>query len=265
MTTLASAALDLARIVTSVREGVATGGNATTLADTARSEPDDYFHNGAHHGTIWFLSGNNSGKSAIITNWVQTTGTFTFVTPGAACAAADRYAAVAHDWPRDVLWQAVNAALRTIGAELDVDVTAVTVADQEEYTLPTGVTDIRKVEIAQETTAPYDYAVNYHWQQVDGKLRFDTDYAPATAGLKIRITHQPAVTELTSDTGAIGSGIHPDLLKWTAAVHLLRWALQRKPDNGSLAQMLNEAVTQADKYTRLYGLRPVSRVRHATW
>jgi len=83
MTTLASATLELARLVTDVITGVATGGSGTTLLDTARTEVDDYLTN----GTIWFLSGNNAGKSALISDWDLATKTFTFVTPGAACAA----------------------------------------------------------------------------------------------------------------------------------------------------------------------------------
>ena len=85
MATLADATRALAEKVQYAAEGTATGGSATTLIDTARIEPDDQFTN----GTIWLLSGNNIGKSAIISGWVLSTHTFTFATLTLLCAAGD--------------------------------------------------------------------------------------------------------------------------------------------------------------------------------
>jgi len=120
--TLFQATLDLARIVGNVVEGMATAGSDTTLIDTNfqysidhTSAPIDDYYN---YGTIWILTCNNADKTAIITDWVQSTETFTFSAPGAfsaACAAGDLYAVADKTYPRWQLRQCVNKALMSIG------------------------------------------------------------------------------------------------------------------------------------------------------
>jgi len=256
MTTLASATLELAKLVTDVISGVATGGSGTTLLDTARTEVDDYLTN----GTIWFLSGNNAGKTAIITDWDLATKTFTFVTPGAACAAADRYAVIPRDYPRHQLRQAINLALQEIGPLPARNLALTTVADQLEYTLPTGVYNVKKVEVQESTDTDSDFYPNYHWEEMasEGKLKFDPGYAPGETGNVIRLTYQTKqYTELTSDTSTISDHIEVERVVWPAAVHALRWRSgQTHNDEPWLTSRLNEALAQAEQAKRI----PIPRV-----
>jgi hypothetical protein len=113
MTTLAAAILSCAKALGDVIGGTATGGSGTTLVDTGHSEPADYLTG----GTIWFLTGNNAGKSAVITTWDPATHTFTFLTPGAACAAGNLYAACGPDYPRYLLVQSVADAYGVLGGQ----------------------------------------------------------------------------------------------------------------------------------------------------
>jgi len=255
MTTLASATLDLARLITSVVEGTATGGSATTLLDTGVTEEDDYFNG----GTIWPLSGNNAGKSAVITDWAKSTGTYTFATMTLVNAAGNLYASCNADFPRYVLIQAINKALRAIGGIPAQDATLVTVADQEAYTLPAGVIDVRKVEVAMMTTAPYQYVPHFGWRQIGTTIAFDTERAPDEADYKIRLTHVALPTTLTADTDAISNYIYPDRLSWKAAVHALRWRVQRyREDRPDLIKLMNEALAQEalmDARYPIYGLQ----------
>ena len=46
MTTLADVMLDVAEILGGVRVGTATGGSTTTLVDTSRTEPAEYWQDG---------------------------------------------------------------------------------------------------------------------------------------------------------------------------------------------------------------------------
>jgi len=92
VTTLFDATLALAKILTTVPEGTATGGGTTTLVDSSRTEPVDHFND----GTIWFKSGNNIGLSTKVTDYAAN-GTFTHATLGADVAAI----IAAHN-PRDV-------------------------------------------------------------------------------------------------------------------------------------------------------------------
>lgn len=256
MTTLASATLELARLVTDVISGTATGGNATTLIDTARTEVDDYLTN----GTIWFLSGLNAGKTAIITDWDLATKTFTFVTPGAACAAADRYSVIPRDYPRHQLRQAINMALQEIGPLPTRNTALVTVKDQLEYTLPAGIYNILRVEVQESTDTDSDYYPNYHWDEMasEGKLKFDPGYAPSETGMVIRLTYKlRQYTELTTDIATIPDHIEVARVIWSAAVHALRWRSgQTHSDEPWITSKLNEALAQAEQAKRI----PIPRV-----
>ena len=246
MTTLASATLELARLVTDVITGVATGGSGTTLLDTARTEVDDYLTN----GTIWFLSGNNAGKSALISDWDLATKTFTFVTPGAACAAGDRYSVIPRDYPRHQLRQAINQAIQEIGPLPARNTTLTTVAEQHEYTLPAGVYNLLRVELQESTSTDAEWIPNYHWEELasEGKLKFDRGFAPCETGISIRLTYQTLQhTELTTDIATIPDYILIERVVWPAAVHALRWrAGQTHSDEPWITGRLNEALTKAE-------------------
>ena len=229
MATLASATLDLARILGNVVEGSATAGATTYLRDSnlpRTAPPTDAYK----LGTIWFKSCTETalnGLTAITTAWVTADYQWTFAAQTKTITAGDTYAFVDKDWPRDVLRRAVNEAMATLGGLPDeyTLATFVTVADQMTYTLPTGVYNVKKVEVASSTTSPYYYVPNYHWEEIDGNIRFLEGHAYGTAGYPIRLTYQASPTEVTTDTGSISSYYHPDLLKWTAAVSALMWKL----------------------------------------
>lgn len=216
MTTLYNATLELSKILQNTPEGTATGGTTSTLLDTARRETADYFD----QGTIWFITGNNANKSVVIDAWSGYT--FTFATQAAACAAGNRYCVASSEYPRWLLIQKVNEAYRKL-QEISENKTLTTVAYQQEYTLPSGVYNVKRVEIAGYTSAPYYWQRYYHWTERDGKLFFDDDFVPEYDGYLIRLLYQVPPAELTSDSGAISNTINIDRLIWNAAVECLRW------------------------------------------
>jgi len=255
MTTLAGAALSLAKLVSNVRSSTATGGSVTTLIDTARTEPDDFFTG----GTIWFLSGANLGKSAVITGWVLSTKTFTFATQTALVAGV-LYAASPWDYPRDKLWEAINRALQGLENLPAEDVTLTTVADQEAYSIPAGCEDVRRVEIATQTAAPLQYFVSHHWQIVGSKIRFHWDYAPDTTGYTMRLTYIGLHNDLTTDISVITPYVHPELLQWVAAVEALRAKIQeRGEDDVTIPKLLNDAQNMANIMRARYPILDVPR------
>lgn len=254
MATLFSATLDLAKILGNVIEGVTSGaGTTTTLVDTnfPRTAPPDDAYN---YGTLWFITGDLAGKTAVVTDWTQSSKTFTFATQTAAPGASKRYAFLDKDYPRDVLRQAVNMALQTIGGVPDIYTlsTFVTVANQEDYTLPAGVYNVKKVEIATSTTTPYYYAPHYHWREIDGVIKFDTNTAPTSAGYLIRLTYVVQPSELDDDADTISDYIHPDLLKWTAAVHALMW---KQPAMGEQVAHITQKLQYAVQMERMMRAR----------
>lgn len=240
---LSQATLALSKILQNTPESTATGGSTITLIDTARNEAEDYFD----LGTIWFLSGTPIDISRVISSWNGTTKTFTFADIGSSVAAGLWYAAAGPDYPRWLLIQKINEALRDLGQPAE-DVSLTTVTDQEEYTLPANTYRVLRVELAYNLTSPYEYYKHHNWQEINGKLRFDTGHIPDTSGYKIRLTYLPATTELTADTAAISDRIPLDTLIWKAAVGCLRWRVERtKEDEPEKIRFLNEALQNAQK------------------
>lgn len=237
MSTLADLTLSLARKITDVIEGTATGGSTTTLIDTSQltSFADDYFI----AGTVWFLSTTLSGVTATISDSVQSTGTLTFATQSAT-ASGVRYALANEKFRRSYLRQFINSALRDIRFP-KVDDTLTIVLGTTEYVLPTGVDEV--LEISRKAYSG-TYARQYNWRQIAGKLYFDK----APDGALLRLIHNGQHAELTADTDVITiAGLNQERLVWEAAVYAWRWMLQMYgKDNPLAGQMLTEAKTNAD-------------------
>lgn len=216
--TLADLMLKTAENLKGLRYSSATCGNATTLTDTSMNEPDDYFNG----GTIFFLSGALIGKTAVITDWDLTSHIFTFATQSDAVVSGISYAVFDANYSRETLIKVINQALTTHGPypKITTDVTFVTVADQEYYTLPTGVNNVKKVFIAKNLTAPYEFQENTGWFEENGNLWFDMD-TPSESGYVIRLFHEAPHATVDGDADAISDAIHPDLLSWSATTKAL--------------------------------------------
>lgn len=255
MSTLFQATLDLAYILTDVIEGDASSnGTTTTLIDTAWPRPlidgtlpanDTY-----NRGTIWLTSGDNDGNSRIISDWTQSSGTVTWVDAlSNATAAGDAYSAIDGDYPRDVLRRSVNRALQELPNAFARDVSKTSVADAETISLPAGVHNVKQLWIATRTSGDdLAWMALRNWFEEQSSvgtnvLRFYGGGQPRSTGYTYCIWYQVPPTALTTDAGTISDYIHPDLLSWTAAVHALRWRIQRtKGGNAIDAEVLKEAM-----------------------
>jgi hypothetical protein len=239
---LFSALHDLAFVLQDFVRSTATGGSTSTLVDTDRFEGSDFFDK----GTLFILGGSLSNKAPIISNWDNTTKTFTFATQSASVVAGDVYSAIPRDFPKGVMIKAVNQALDRIGILPKTDINLVTVADQEEYTLPNGVCGVKGVEIATTDSSPYYYVPHYNWIEREGKLVFDTDYQPMVDDYKIRLSYNAAHPDVSDDDDVIDDLIDRELLRWTAAVHALRWRMIRNPEE--VGARMNEALANENKF-----------------
>lgn len=260
MSTLFTAILELSKILQNTLEGTATGGSTTTLLDSQRGEASDYFDK----GTIWFLSGGNANKSTEILDWIPTT--FTFATQTSSLAAGVRYAAASGEYPRWLLIQSINQALMEM-RPLQQNTSLTTVAYQEEYTLPSGVYNVKRVEVGYETTDPYNYAPNYHWREQGGKIVFDSDLAPIYSGYKLRITYHPEHTNLTADTDTINDLVPVAPMIWKATAIALRWKLRLLGgDFPDKRNQLNEAIVIAEQKAGAWKVPSSNRDPHlARW
>lgn len=254
MTLLTEVMLDVARLMGTVREGAATGGSTTTLIDTSLDEPADYYTK----GTLWMLTGSNSGLCAVIRTFAENTITIN-TTLTAAIIAGNEYAAATPEFPKHKLKQAVLSALKH-NPILLTNNTLVVIANTKEYTLPTGVSDIRRVDVATEAGLPYSFIPNLSWREWNGKLIFDNE--PTQAGNIIRLWYEGQHGEI-GESGSVLPSVDMDWLKWSAVVYLYRDTITRiNKDNPTDLDLLNEAKmleVEARRKANKYALRSMPR------
>lgn len=215
---LSAACLRTARLVGRGYAGAATStsANATTLVDASqKSTTDDYFNG----GVIFFLSGANAGLVRTITDYVNSTRTFTFAAVTGNPAAGDRYEVYRDNYNRFELVQAVSQALDEIGTVTQHNDTVVVDVDVDEYDLPAGVYNVVRVEEAANAAAPYGWEARYSWAENANHLIFDPGKAPANDGNLLRIWYNAPHALVVNDSDVISDYINPERLAWAAAYY----------------------------------------------
>jgi hypothetical protein len=225
----------LARELNDSFEGSATGGSATTLVDTRLAYPDDTWNN----GTLLMVSGARASTTIVPTDWVEATATLTIPT-GTAIAAGAKYILVKPRWPRSELLRALNVGLSK-QAIIKSNETLTVTADTKEYTLPSGVAGVVRVESG---TAALGWTPHQHWQEQEGKLVF-YNHEPTDTALSLRLRYYPAQhAELTADTDTIDVKIDLDLLQLEALASIYqRWVAtvrNHEPFEKELAKMYEQ-------------------------
>jgi len=136
---------------------------------------------------------------------------------------------------------AINIALETLGNITQVDETTTVVNDQTEYSLPTDVSNVVRVQVATDSTADYDYETVFNWREINGKLYFD-DELDYTAGRKVRIYYNANHSSVSGDTDTISDDIPIPLITASAAYYYyLRAYADGGTQNKQLANLLEEA------------------------
>jgi hypothetical protein len=221
MTTLAQATYELAKIVGNLVGSTTTAaGSATTIVDSTRTEPADYWNN----GTLWCTVGTTF-LSRKITDWALSGTTFTIPTTTNALGSGKAYYVINGDWPRNKLVEWINQALAAMGDFYSFDETTATVADQRRYTLPSGVGHVQQVEMSTNTTEPLDYWAMHYWREHSGQLYFDAGKQPAEDDYLLRLWYKAPHAELTADSDTLNSDAHIERVKWEAAVFAWQWRI----------------------------------------
>jgi len=158
MTTLFNATLQLAQALGVVRVSTATGGDATSILDTKRTEADDTFNG----GTAFIItdaggaSAAPEGEFSRVSDFANSGGDITIAAVTAAIALGDTYAVAGGRYPLDVLISAINNEIikhkipRYDTTSLDI------VAGQSEYTLPVGITGDNLRGVYESTSTDSD-------------------------------------------------------------------------------------------------------------
>lgn len=242
--TLFQATLDLARILMDVYDGTATGGTTTTVADTALWQSAGWFSDDPR-GTLWLHLTTKASK--VITGHSGTTITFTPAQSGVV-AAADKYSAAPGIYPKYLLIQAINAALVELG-QMPYQKSVTPTAGKQSYISTDDAVfaeEIIGVELANAAATPYDYMPHYRWHQgytgttPTWTFFFDIGTEPQTT-YPMNIYYKMLHPSVSADADIIHPAIHPNRLKWEAAVFALRWRYERtKQDDPSQIALLNE-------------------------
>jgi hypothetical protein len=249
MTTVAEMMLETARFVSGVEvsEGTATAGATTYLTDTNNLiEPGAFWNN----GTLFLKTCTETTLSGTVVS-VKTfaENKLTFGTLSKTITAGDTYAVVHSEYSRTELLNAVLGVLRSVDAEMFNEATTV-VSGQEEYSLPTGVKGLRRVQVKDSDG---EIVINQHWHEMNSKLVFPSKYAPTEGTLQlIYCTPQGTLAE----TGTIHTSYDYESVKWGAIVNILRMRLYKMgKDDPLILDKLNEAkanqqqsVTHARRY-----------------
>jgi hypothetical protein len=237
--------LQVARQVGATYEGIATGGSTSTLVDSTLAAPAETYAGGC----LWILTGNNAGACLDVTTHA-TGGTLTHATQAKANAAGDTYAVTGSQGPRWLLLQVCNLAMSERPVMM-TDESLVTVIDQEDYLLPDGVTDIRRVEIAQNNSAPYGYKASYAWLELPRSLNFRQGGLPSDGNKKIRLWYATYPSNL-APTADIPAPMDLAFMKWTAVAHYWRRQMESTyKDNPVAMDLMNEARSNAAQVRKM--------------
>lgn len=248
MTTLFDAGLDVARELMPVREGVSdAAGSTTTLVDsTLNLNNENQFNN----GIIWILSGTLANTIARISSFAKATGTITF-TPAAASppGSAAAYAIAPHEIELHEIKAALNLAARRYKI-IKIDESLTTVANQSEYTLPAGVSDVYKVEVKLTSSAPNQWQENRQWREMNGKIYFANRSEYATAGYTIRLYYMGRQAYLDEWTDTLDPAVGDAIIKWRAVLHIAEQRLQPDPSSPRWTNMVRQAQYELDMAIR---------------
>ena len=191
-----------------------TGGYSITDGVFLRQQDDDFW-NGA---TMLVLNGVNGWVLDQVGNYIGATNTLEFnaVLGQEEAAVGDEFLLFKSGFSLGQFIGAVNASLRMMMV-MQEDISLAVVDDQVEYTLPEGVSDVRVVELLNESG---EFVCEFqHWEELNGKLRFST-YLPSTgtaSTLRLKYAGQhPFVSDVEDEII-----VHPERLLWEAAAQLM--------------------------------------------
>lgn len=245
--TLFDCTLQLARLLNTLTEGIATNGSTTTIVDTVeRTEADDQWNG----GTAWITYDADGagaapqGEYQFISDFVQSTSTLTLrAALTAAVAANDRYAIAPLRYPLHLLIQKINEALGGVIEKTDITTVAIA-AEQTEYSLPTDLLELKQVWVAaNDDSNDNQYHQIYDWdtQKSDtgtaNKLVLTRQFDADTV-VKLVYTAYHQVLRIATDK--LDDSIHINKVIYNAAVGCLLWRKAKVGDSDlSVNDLLN--------------------------
>lgn len=234
--------------------GKATGGSTTTVVDTLQQNrhgrPDAW-----KYGTLFVVRDGGGvapeGEFETITEYVDSTGTFTFATLTAAVASGDRYAFCSSDWKLQTLIEIANDCLRDYKLPRFDRTTLDTVDNKREYASSVSWQNPkpRLVQIQTHTGDSDDnrWVTITQWDYEpsstpgsDGKILFQRQL---TSSRDLRIGYYDYHPRLNAFDDVVDGMINPTLAKWSLVVALWRWK-RNDEEMAKAMPMLERAILQ---------------------
>lgn len=248
-------------------ESIVTGSTLakTAIEDTtlANEGSDDDWNKGAyfHVYNSSVAGAAPEGEVVLITDYVDSSGKFTFETLSCTPDTGDRYGYVSEFYPLQTMIGIANTALQSLGSIPLTDHTIVSSAAHTEYDYsvewkrspPYRVdlqTDISSTLIrnAWESISGWEYEPATAGST--GKLIFN-DYLPS--GRSVRVWYQGPHPYIQASTNAIYEGFDPELVTLTMVERALEWQNSRLQGGDQfLMQRWNDAKMQAQQARVLY-------------
>jgi hypothetical protein len=259
MTTLFQAMLETARVVGGLKSGTASAtGTTTTLIDTNRYEQADYYNSGTlflHAHTDSTLT-TRTYFTKVITDYALSTGTFTFGTGfGTAIASAERYSVT--NIHKESLIQAINSALTYMGDYTAIDETLDVTDNATEYTLPSGVSNVKRIEAYTTASAPYGFTPIMTWREFGGKIYLPYEMNH-TKGNTLRVYYNKFHADVDTDEDTILDIYNLKRLAWTAAYMFM---FNRMQYSGNADSKENDMLAIfSQQAQRLANAFPVSKI-----
>lgn len=191
------------------------GDGTTAIVNTAEflRFPDDFF-GGKPNAGGWLFHNVDSGEWTEVSDWDQSTGTFTFSPALSAQVGSGVDFELTHRWTPDELKEYINKAINMAYPKLSksiIDRSLLTVDDQYEYPIPSNIRDISRLEI--ETLAnssstsqltrgqpwkemPYELLYNGMDRSIQFKRNLDDDR-------RMRIHGSMLLEQLSGDTSYV--------------------------------------------------------------
>lgn len=241
-----------------LRIDTATSGSATTAGFTqlANTKNTDDANKGGVLMVLYDAGGAGAspeGKFGLISSYVDSTGLYTFTpTMTDAIAAGDRIGIAGPRYPYQLVIDEINRALQTIGPFESVpDISTTTADGQTEYTLPSGVVYVNRIEIQSN-----DDSNDYQWQDIGTSWRVEKtasgnllvfDEEPL-AGQLLKIWYKGAHVAVAEYNDEIAADVHPEYLVLQASVYLLNYQVSRTAaQDKAILQQFNDVKQELDR------------------
>ena len=249
MTTLFDVMLETARLSGILRSGsgVYGGVDGTTgykyITDTTRLEKEEYFTG----GTIFFKTSKVFAK---VLKFDQTTGKISFL--ASTAITADEPYSVTNTDPYALI-EAVNSALTHMGTYTKVDETLSSDTTSTEYTLPSGVSNLVRVEYSVDDS----YSPQLSWREIEGKLY---TYTPFKTAGTIRLYYNTLHPYVEDADDVISDAYNYNRLAWTA-VYMFQFQRLQLTGNYSEKEtsLMSLAQREAEKLARAFPVHHLER------